>query len=210
MIGLRVFVPFACWRRSHSSDLIESEIIPSPSTAYGMLLSLVGEYNRKRHIGCRITTGRMNPVVINTIFRSCWRAKDSNLPPGVSRNRIPNQQQIILNSDLMVWCDSSEERGADQLEDRVVNAVRHPETVVRGGPLSLGESDHLVSSYHLMPGATPPQACLTFLVGEEDGDSITLPVWVHYHHHMSVDSLGCLREILVAPNTSQLARITDT
>ena len=49
MIGLKVTVPIACFRKGMSRQYLETESIPHPSTCYGFLLSLVGETERERH-----------------------------------------------------------------------------------------------------------------------------------------------------------------
>ena len=59
MLGLCVSVPVACFRKGFAREYLETEMLPPPATCYGFLLSLVGETDRTRHIGCRIA-----PVLI--------------------------------------------------------------------------------------------------------------------------------------------------
>lgn len=54
MLGLRVIVPIACFRKGLAREYLETEQLPPPSTCYGFLLSLVGETRRPRHAGCRV------------------------------------------------------------------------------------------------------------------------------------------------------------
>ena len=50
MLGLRVTVPVACFRKGLAREYLETEQLPPPATCYGFLLSLVGETDRRRHI----------------------------------------------------------------------------------------------------------------------------------------------------------------
>src|ERR1044071_6948014 len=54
MITLHVDVPYASFRKSFARSFAETYPLPPPATVYGMLLSLVGEYFRKRHEGVRL------------------------------------------------------------------------------------------------------------------------------------------------------------
>jgi CRISPR-associated Cas5-like protein len=42
MLGLRVTVPIACFRKGMAREYLETEMLPPPATCYGFLLSLVG------------------------------------------------------------------------------------------------------------------------------------------------------------------------
>ena len=53
MLGLHVTVPVACFRRGLAREYLETEQLPPPATCYGFLLSLVGEVDRRRHLGAR-------------------------------------------------------------------------------------------------------------------------------------------------------------
>ena len=79
MLGVHVTVPVTCFRKGMAHEYLETEPIPPPATCYGFLLSLVGETNRRRHIGCRVTVtsiGRPDvSVVLRTICRQLRRPR---------------------------------------------------------------------------------------------------------------------------------------
>lgn len=78
MLGVYVTVPVACFRKGLAREYLETEPLPPPSTCYGFLLSLVGETNRKRHIGCRVSPGLLNRPHQSVVLRTVWRCKDRN------------------------------------------------------------------------------------------------------------------------------------
>lgn len=179
MIALRVTVPFASWRKGHAREFFETETIPPPSTCYGMLLALVGEEDRERHRGCRVTAGVVRSEGVSTVLRTVWRIKELGTPQGNGENARPDFQQIVVNSDLVVLCDSSEEQGVEpRLERRVVSALRHPDQIARFGGLSLGESTHLINDLWLLEDGALPGDVQIFL--HVDDGPVTLPVWVDH------------------------------
>ena len=60
MLGIYVSVPIACFRKGVAREFLETERVPPPATCYGFLLSMVGETNRRRHIGSRVS-----PVLVS-------------------------------------------------------------------------------------------------------------------------------------------------
>ena len=54
MLGVYVTVPVACFRKGLAREYLETEPLPPPATCYGFLLSLVGETDRRRHVGVRV------------------------------------------------------------------------------------------------------------------------------------------------------------
>src|SRR3954454_21315180 len=142
MLGLRVAVPIACFRKGLAREYLETEPLPPPATCYGFLLSLVGEEQRARHVGCRVCPvllvqgGRPEPDR-SVVLRTVWRVK--SLPLGAGGNTRPDYQQLLTNVELVIWLDSGEERGGGAtLEERVRLALEHPEQITRYGGLCLG------------------------------------------------------------------------
>lgn len=187
MTGLHVTVPVACWRKGLAREYLETQQLPPPATCYGFLLSLVGEIDRRRHVGCRVTAGLLSPTSQSVVLRTVWRVKKT--PLGSSGNTRPDYQQLLTGGsserpfiELVVWLDSAEETEAPpKLEERVGVALdparRH--TVSRFGGLSLGESTHLVDSVSpLAPMGHITGGCRLFLVAERG--RVTLPVWVDH------------------------------
>lgn len=208
MIGLRLRVPIACWRKAHARQLVETEVVPPPATCYGALLSLIGETTRERHIGCRVTAGLLNEPEISTVLRTLWRMKDRKKAPGNGDNACPDFQQLVVDADLVLWCDSSDENLAtDRLEARIETAMRLPTRTDRFGGWSLGESTHLINDAWLLRTGDLPAPCRTFV--EDPEGTVTLPVWVdHVGTSGTRYAVGALQSILRPPEVARVPRIS--
>jgi len=151
VLGVYVTIPVACFRKGMAREFLETEAIPPPATCYGFLLSLVGETQRARHVGARVTPTLLNHPVTSVVLRTVWRIKKR--PLGSPGNTRPDYQQLLTGTELLVWVNSSgEKNGAPRLEERVRESL-DPETrnrIKRFGGLSLGESTHLVDSVALL------------------------------------------------------------
>jgi len=186
MLGIRVTVPIACFRKGLAREYLETEPLPPPSTCYGFLLSLVGEQDRRRHIGCRIAPVLLNRPQRSVVLRTVWRVKKT--PLGSPGNTRPDYQQLLAPVELVLWLDSAEEpAGRDTLEQRVRVALVNPREVERFGGLSLGESTHLVDEVQLLERyqqsrrsreRSAPARGQAFLLAERG--RLTLPVWVDH------------------------------
>lgn len=205
MIALRVQVPIASWRKGHAREYLETEILPPPATCYGMLLSLIGETDRERHLGARVTAGLLNDPGISVVLRTLWRIKDKKTPQGNGENAKPDYQQLVIEPDLVIFCDSSEENTTSGgLEHRVREALSNPEAIERFGGLSLGESTHLVNDVWQLEHL--PGRARTFVV--DSAGNLTFPVWVD--HVGSIETryaVGRLSEYDVFPPVSLLPQI---
>ena len=207
MIGVYVTVPVACFRKGLAREYLETEPLPPPSTCYGFFLSLVGEVDRYRHIGCRIAPVLIGKPGKSTILRTVWRTKSKKLRMGDGNNRIPAQQELLTGVQLVLWLDSVDEKAAGpSLEQRVDSALTRPAMLERFGGLSLGESTHLVDEVKLFYGSTE-ETGLIFVCA--DRGRLTLPVWVDH-----VGSQGTryvtgdlLTAPLTAPDGTKLPRI---
>jgi CRISPR-associated protein Cas5t len=151
MLGLKVTVPIACFRKGMAREYLETDMVPPPSTCYGFLLSLVGETERERHLGARVTPVLLSRPERSVILRTVWRVK--NKPLGAPGNTRPDYQQLLTDIRLILWLDSSDEKNGEEptLEERVQSALdpgRRGE-IERFGGLSLGESTHLVDEVSL-------------------------------------------------------------
>lgn len=203
MIGVRLTVPIACWRVGSAREYLETHELPPPATCYGALLSLVGEEERERHRGCRVTAGLLRPEPgTAVVLRTLWRVKDLKTPPGNKENARPDYQQLRIQSDVVVWLDSAGERGEPTLEQRVRAAFRNPEGVERFGGLSLGESTHLINDAWLID-PRPPGPCNAFLL--DPAGTLTLPTWVdHVGSAGTLFAVGSLAWIEEAPGAARL------
>lgn len=208
MLGLYVTVPIACWRKGAAREYLETEPLPPPATCYGFLLSWVGEEDRLRHRGVRVTAGLLNAPARSTVLRHLWRVKNRRVPLGTADNARPDYQQLLLESELVIWCDSREEpRGPGEgLEARVRAALSDPGSVARYGGLSLGESTHLVNDVRVLRDADLARAPRVFLLDEE-GD-LSLPVWVDHVGSAGTRHVrGRLEPLVRAPASDTMPRI---
>jgi CRISPR-associated protein Cas5t len=191
VLSLHITVPIACFRKGMAREYLETELLPPPSTCYGMLLSLVGETDRRQHIGARVTAGILGETETSVVLRTVWRVKAK--PLGSQGNARPDFQQLLTGAsrdqpfiELVIHLDSSEERDqARTLEQRVATALdptkRHE--IIRWGGLSLGESTHMVDSISVFaPSLDLRKSYLrtqrAFLAN--DHGAISLPVWVDH------------------------------
>lgn len=181
MIGVYITVPIACWRRGKAREYLETEMLPPPSTCYGFLLSLVGETDRRAHIGARVTVTMITrEPQLSVVLRTVWRVKKR--PLGTAGNTRPDYQQLLTGNELVIWLDSADERGGDSgrlsLEQRVQTAL-DPNTrkqIRRFGGLSLGESTHLIDEVKPIEPQDIDGEC--FVVNQKG--RLTLPVWVDH------------------------------
>src|SRR5947199_6768412 len=107
MLGLYVTVPIACFRKGLAREYLETEPLPPPATCYGFLLSLVGEADRRAHVGARVAPVLLNAPPTSVVLRTVWRVKDRNFQPGSGTNARPDFQQLLTDVRLLVWLESS-------------------------------------------------------------------------------------------------------
>jgi CRISPR-associated protein Cas5t len=217
MLGVRVTVPIACFRKGMAREFLETEMLPPPATCYGFLLSLVGETRRTRHVGSRVTPVLVNHPVTSVVLRTVWRVKKT--PLGSLGNTRPDYQQLLTGPaaddpflHLLVWLDSTEESTAgERLEDRVRTTLSNPASVSRFGGLSLGESTHLVDAVDPFEGklreALSSDKGRAFLLAERG--RFTFPVWVdHVGSYRTRYETGNLEELpLIAPPRERMPMI---
>jgi CRISPR-associated protein Cas5t len=173
-VGLYVSVPVACFRVPRAREYFETYPCPPPATVYGMLLSMVGETNRRVHEGAEIAIALLSEPHYSVVLRTLWRVKDKNAGLGLGNNRRPDFQELLTDVQLGIWVRAGEsERCAIPLARRVGMALTNRSSVRRFGGLSLGESTYLVDEIKLL--GTQIDGC-RMLVAEEDGD-LSLPIW---------------------------------
>ena len=208
MLGVYVTVPVACFRKGLAREYLETEPLPPPSTCYGFLLSLVGETDRNRHIGVRITPVLLASSPVSVVLRTVWRVKKT--PLGSSGNTRPDYQQLLSGVELVLWLDSSEEMAeASDLEARVRMALDPCErkNLSRFGGLSLGESTHLVNEVSLF-NEDAQRRGRAFLIAERG--RLTLPVWVDHVGSAGTNYVtGNLEDVpLTIPPTQRIPKIS--
>lgn len=173
-IGLYVSVPIACFRVPRAREYFETFPCPPPATAYGMLLAMVGEVNRRVHEGAEIAIALLSEPAYSIVLRTMWRVKDKNKGPGLKDNRRPDFQELLSGIHLAIWVrEGASERNNISLARRVRMALEDPSSVARFGGLSLGESTHLVDIIAILRGQA--ESC-QMLVAEQNGE-LSLPIW---------------------------------
>lgn len=207
MIAIRLTVPFACFRKAHARELVESELLPPPATCYGALLSLVGELDRERHLGARVSAGLWNAPVLNRVLRTFWQIKTKSVPQGTGNNMGPDYQELVTQAEIAIFCDSAmEAHPAEGLEGRVRLAFRDPARIERFGGWSLGESTHLINDAYLLEEKALSAPCRVFLEG--GARTLTLPVWVdHVGAAGTRYAVGELKDILGMPPVERLPSV---
>lgn len=135
MITVAVQVPYASFRKSYARSFAETYALPPPATVYGMLLSLVGERHRSRHVGVRLAfafkcqlehkNGTVDTRSSETCGRTCLPMVATNVRKlsrfkygVVTKDKIASGHkldyvEILSEIDLLCWIDSSLERRRD-------------------------------------------------------------------------------------------------
>lgn len=182
MITLHVQVPYASFRKSFARSFAETYPLPPPATVYGMLLSLVGEYFRKRHDGVRLAFAYKRLPKVATTLRKLSRYKYGVPSKQSTLGNAPDFVETLCDIEFLCWIDSTQEtisRSSEEkstLEERLKVVLTTPTNVERRGVLCLGLSDDAVNSvglcdrydgnwHRLLPGET---------------GSMDLPVWVDH------------------------------
>jgi CRISPR-associated protein Cas5t len=139
-----------------------------------MLLSMVGEGNRREHEGAEIAIALLSKPSYSVVLRTLWRVKKKAHGPGLGENRRPDFQEILSDTQLAIWIRKGlSEKAAQPLASRVELAIRHPSTVSRFGGLSLGESTHLVNDASILRD----EAIRGRLLMPLDEGDLSLPIW---------------------------------
>jgi CRISPR-associated protein Cas5t len=104
MLGVYVSVPVACFRKGLAREYLETEPVPPPATCYGFLLSLVGETQRARHVGARVTPTLLNRPPTSVVLRTVWRLKDSNywVDPTGTPHVVPTSKKARVKFERWV------------------------------------------------------------------------------------------------------------
>ena len=175
-IALYVDVPCATFRESHNREYGKTYPVPPPSTVYGMLLSLVGETDARKHCGVKIAIAMLSQPQKSQVLRKMRRFKVKDYSN--KKNTIPEHQEIMTDIKFILWIDSSGEKVKPTLVERVYQAKTNPAAVKRFGCLYLGESSDLVNSVRVASEKYLKQD-KRWLV-KDDWGLMTLPYWVDH------------------------------
>ncbi|WP_414756282.1 type I-MYXAN CRISPR-associated protein Cas5/Cmx5/DevS [Anabaena sp. CCY 9910] len=175
-IALKVEVPIACFRQSRAREYGETYPVPPPSTVYGMLLSLVGEVDRYKHCGVKLAIALLSEPEKSTVIRTFHRFKTKNIHD--SKNNKPDYQELLTNTEFIVWVDAGVDKSKPNLVERLAKALTNPASINRFGALCLGESRDLVNDVTLLPENYNTES-MRWLIRDEYG-LLTLPYWVDH------------------------------
>lgn len=175
-IGLYVSVPVASFRVPRAREYFETFPVPPPATIYGMLLSLIGEVNRRVYEGTEIAVALLSEPEYSVVLRTLWRVKKKESGLGLGENRRPDFQELLTDIRLAVWIRDKETADIS-LTKRIRNSFDNPSTVNRFGGLALGESTHLIDEVKLLQ--TSEQNFCQMLLNDDDGD-LSLPIWADH------------------------------
>lgn len=177
MIPLYIEVPSASFRKSYARSLADTYPFPPPATVYGMLLSLVGEWFRSRHLGVQLAFAYKKKPLVATNLRKLSRYKYGVPGKQAKLGNAPDFIEILCDIEFICWVDSSEEiQKNSTLETRLIEAIQYPQNVERKGIVSLGLSDDAVNDISLVETVTGEWYWLT----PSQSGEIELPVWVDH------------------------------
>lgn len=185
MITLHVEVPYASFRKSYARSFAETYPLPPPATVYGMLLSLVGERFRRRHVGVRLAFAYKRVPQIATTLRKLSRYKYGVANKQSKLGNAPDFVESLCDIEFLCWVDSSDEMFGDVelqegrervLEERIVEALNSPANVSRYGVLCLGLSDDAVNDVSLCENIRGKWHRLL----PSGHGTIELPIWVDH------------------------------
>lgn len=109
MIILHIESAYASFRQSYARSLGETYEFVPPSTVYGMLLSLVGEYDRRRHLGVKLAFAYKSIPPVSKSLRQASPLKygltDSETGPGAFMDTF----ETLSDIDFYCWVNSESE-----------------------------------------------------------------------------------------------------
>ena len=190
-IGLYVSVPVASFRVPRAREYFETFPIPPPATVYGMLLSMIGETNRRVYEGTEIAIALLSEPEYSVVLRTLWRVKNKHSGLGLGENRRPDFQELLTDVRLAVWI-RDEETAKTSLTKRIRSSFDNPSNINRFGGLCLGESTHLVDEVKLLEDF--PNCFCQFLFNDDDGE-LSLPIWADHVGSNTTWGQYSLREI---------------
>ena len=176
MMPLRVEVPVCAFRPYASREYQDTYPMPSPSSVYGMLLSLLGvaREDKALHRGTEMALAVMELPGRAKVFRKLRRGAELE-------STRPDYQDVLMDLTLWVWLRPGADGANPPLAVRVPTALQPPHSITRTGGLSLGESSYLVD---VIVSDPEPPALLRFLLPDDQG-FFCLPVWVDHFNRSS-------------------------
>ena len=181
LLTLFVEVPICAFRPYASREYQDTYPFPTPSSVYGMLLSLIGvpSEEKARHRGVVMAMGIESAPGRAKVFRKLRRGKDLD-------SLRPDYQDLLIDVRLWIWLKPGKDSASPNLLEMVACALTNPALINRFGGLSLGESSYLINSISM---SKAPPSELIFLRPDQGGFH-HLPVWVD---HLDASRTRCAR-----------------
>lgn len=177
-IGLYVSVPVASFRVPRAREYFETFPVPPPATVYGMLLSMIGEVNRRVYEGAEIAVALLSEPAYSVVLRTLWRVKKKESGLGLGENRRPDFQELLTDISIGIWIRHKiNASGEISLVHQIKQAIENPSIVNRFGGLALGESTHLVNEVSILQ--MPETKFCQILLNDDEGD-LSLPIWADH------------------------------
>lgn len=140
----KVTVPIASFVIPLSRELLESYPFPPPATVYGLLLSYIGETNRRAYRGTQIAVGVTRLPEISWVLRKTRRFKHPDLAH--KTNSKPDLTSVLTGLEFVAGVRDSQLSAVPSLNGAVLQTIREPSLTSRFGGLSCGESHNLVDT----------------------------------------------------------------
>jgi CRISPR-associated protein Cas5t len=177
MISLHVETPYGSFRSSFARSYAETYLLPPPSTLYGMLLSLVGERQRRAHLGVRLAIGFVRRPRLATVLTKLSRYKYGVPSKQAKLGNAPDYVEVLCGIDCRIDIDSMGESANPTLEERLSVALDFPDRIERTGVLCLGLSNDLADVRRTRTGEDV--SGIEWLTLDDCG-TLELPVWVDH------------------------------
>lgn len=146
-LWLKVSVPIASFAVPQAREFVESYPFPPPTTVYGMLLSYIGETDRRAYLGTELTILVESLPASNILIRKIRRFKKPDMSN--PQNSKPDYQEILTGLIFYTGVRERNESGKS-LITLLKRAMQNPEDIIRFGGLSCGESHNLIDQINIV------------------------------------------------------------
>lgn len=193
-------VPICSFTIPFTREFAESYPFPPPATVYGMLLSYIGELDRNKYVGTRLTIAVTKQGLPSLVIRKTRRVKNSDL--NSPDNLKPDYQTLLTGLEFLVGLYPDTTRG-QSLWLELERCYYNPEVSRRFGGLSCGESHNLVDQFSMVHAAKAEvmldlNDC--FLLQPDESGEWSIPVWVD---HVGSEKTVWARATLIPAQTRE-------
>ena len=176
MIGLYIDAPLTAFKNIHIRDYGKTDYVPSISTCYNFVLSLLGETNIKKYEGVKITPSLLKKGKRSEILKTVWRNKEKGDGAGNGKNNTPIKQEILSEVELIIYINSEEDNMEKNVELVFENNFSNIE---RFGCLSFGESCYIINDVKIIKNFDQLSDDQEVFLLDDEG-TINLPVFCDY------------------------------